>query len=277
MSFTRKEHRFSGIYLITNKVNGKIYVGQAVDLYERYRSHKKSKKNTRITNALKEFGIQNFVFSVLEKVEGRINLNSREQYWMEFLKSYDENIGYNMCRYAFYPLGHCEEVRKKMSENMKGKMGGEKNPFYGKNHTEESKRLISEVHKGSKHSEQAKKKMSISRKGKKQSPDHARKRVESMRRNGSYVKSEETLRKMSESRLGQKAWNKGIPRTEETKIKIIEKIKLAYQNGFVNPMLGRKRPDLAERNRLHKWNTGGKRPNLIGLNKLRWAKKTINT
>lgn len=64
-----------------------------------------------------------------------------------------------------------EEIRRKKSESMKGKMAGEKNPMWGKpswnkgkkglfHHSEESKSKIGESHKGKKHSEETKKKMS---------------------------------------------------------------------------------------------------------------------
>lgn len=58
-----------------------------------------------------------------------------------------------------------EYLRKQMSERSKG----EKNHFYGKKHTEETRRKISEIQKGKKkkpHSEEAKKKISLAHKGK---------------------------------------------------------------------------------------------------------------
>ena len=54
-----------------------------------------------------------------------------------------------------------EETRKKMSEAKKG----EKNAFYGKHHTDDTRRKISEAHKGHHHSEDTRIKMSESHKG----------------------------------------------------------------------------------------------------------------
>ncbi len=53
-----------------------------------------------------------------------------------------------------------EEQRQKISEALKGKLVGENNPFYGKNHTEESKKMNSEKHTGKKDSEETKQKKS---------------------------------------------------------------------------------------------------------------------
>lgn len=57
------------------------------------------------------------------------------------------------------------EARKNMSEAQKGKLVGDKNPFYGKTHTEETKKKISEAKKGVKPSAETRKKMSEARFG----------------------------------------------------------------------------------------------------------------
>ena len=61
----------SGIYKIYNKYNHKVYIGQSVNIYKRYSRHKRSvnktKTNpTRLVNAFKKYGFDNFTFSVLE-------------------------------------------------------------------------------------------------------------------------------------------------------------------------------------------------------------------
>jgi hypothetical protein len=61
-----------------------------------------------------------------------------------------------------------EETKNKISQSLKG----EKNPFYGKHHTEEAKRKLSESHKGKYHTEETKRKMSESRKGKRTGKDN---------------------------------------------------------------------------------------------------------
>ena len=65
------------------------------------------------------------------------------------------------------------ETRNKIREAKKGKYAGENHPFYGKHHTEESKRKIGEANKGNKnmlgkhHSEEARNKIGAAKKGNK--------------------------------------------------------------------------------------------------------------
>jgi group I intron endonuclease len=67
---------------------------------------------------------------------------------------------------------HTQEARMKMSELMKGKTGGEKNPMYGKKHTIESKEKNRISHMGKTASRETKAKLSLMRKGKKFSDEH---------------------------------------------------------------------------------------------------------
>ena len=59
----------SGIYLITNRINGKQYVGQSINLIKRWNQHKtESRRNvprTIIDKALKKYGIENFDFDII--------------------------------------------------------------------------------------------------------------------------------------------------------------------------------------------------------------------
>ena len=90
-----------------------------------------------------------------------------------------------------YGKHHSEETKKKIGEAMKGKNFGEKSPMYGKHHTDETIRKISEAMKGKHLSEETKKKLSEAMKGK--------------------PKSKETRNKMSEAKKNM---------SEETKKKI---------------------------------------------------------
>jgi NUMOD3 motif len=105
-------------------------------------------------------------------------------------------------------LSHSEETRKKMSEAKK-------------NMSDETKRKISEAHKGKTHSEESRRKMSESGKCKIFSEEHKRKmgeahkgktHSEETRRNMSDASknpSEETRRKLSVANKGKKWWNDG--------------------------------------------------------------------
>lgn len=86
-----------GIYKITNKLNGKIYIGQSNDINRRW-SYYKNPPNplgyrSLIINAIQKYGIGNFNFEVIEECSV-MELNSKEIYWIEYYDSY--NNGYNL-------------------------------------------------------------------------------------------------------------------------------------------------------------------------------------
>lgn len=86
-----------GIYKITNKINNKIYIGQSIDIKRRWRAYKNPykdrKHNSLILDAIEKYGIDNFLFEVIEECE-KEQLNEKERYWIQF---YDSNhIGYNL-------------------------------------------------------------------------------------------------------------------------------------------------------------------------------------
>lgn len=124
-----------------------------------------------------------------------------------------------------------EKIGKKISESKKGKprpehvkeilrtIGkgkvGEKNSFYGRKHTEESKKKMSESAKNKVVSEETKKKMSIIRTGKKHTEESKKKMSESAK---NKIVSEETIIRLSNLR-------KGVKMSEEQKIKISESLK----------------------------------------------------
>jgi len=72
----------TGIYLITNKLTGEFYIGQAVDLAKRYKDYTSpgyfKRINEKVTS-IKKYGYSNFTFTVLEYCE-KSDLNTREQY-----------------------------------------------------------------------------------------------------------------------------------------------------------------------------------------------------
>lgn len=85
----------TGIYLITNKLNGKKYVGQSVDIEKRWKQHMidSKKKDCAIYKAIRKYGIENLEFSILEECSVD-KLDEREIYWISELDTY--NNGYNM-------------------------------------------------------------------------------------------------------------------------------------------------------------------------------------
>lgn len=80
---------------------------------------------------------------------------------------------------------------------------GENNPFYGKHHSEETKRILSSYRKGIPLSEETKKKMSKSHKNNPPSKEHIQYMIKRKRELGPYFNSEETRKKISESNKGR--------------------------------------------------------------------------
>lgn len=90
----------SGIYLIKNKVNSKLYIGKSVNLHRRKYQHlcelKYNKhKNKYLQASVNKYGINNFEFQVIEFCE-KDSLSLREYFWINHYKTYIRSIGYNI-------------------------------------------------------------------------------------------------------------------------------------------------------------------------------------
>lgn len=88
----------SGIYKITNQLDKRVYIGQAVDVADRLKTHVKcglgiDAPATKLYTAMQSDGIENFTFELLIEC-AQNELNAQEKYWIEF---YESNVhGYNM-------------------------------------------------------------------------------------------------------------------------------------------------------------------------------------
>jgi group I intron endonuclease len=202
----------SGIYKITNKVNGRNYIGSAFNLKKRKREHfallkKKNHSNRYLQTAYNKYGEENFEFNILFFCD-KENLIFYEQRAIDNYSSY--NKLYNLAPRAGRPLGikHTEEMNRLKSERQKGHIV-----------TKETREKISKSQKGRKvivhpnygmkgkhHSEETKRKISISSHNRKYSLETILKRKESR---AWYNHSEETIKKISEGKIGEKNPNYG--------------------------------------------------------------------
>ena len=156
------QRQIPAIYLITNQVNGKIYVGQAVNFCKRFSRHKRSihvdgASNRPLVSAFKKYGFDSFSFSILESPLIK-DLTEREQFWMDKLRSCDPDVGYNLAPAAGSPLGvkHSAETRAKVAKASRGRR-----------HSAETRALMSLIHTGKVVSDAAKEKNRIAHLGKK--------------------------------------------------------------------------------------------------------------
>lgn len=82
-----------GIYKIENLINGKIYIGQSIDIERRWKEHC-SKNKSLIGKAITKFGQENFSFEILEECE-KNSLNKKEIFYIQKFNSLVPN-GYNV-------------------------------------------------------------------------------------------------------------------------------------------------------------------------------------
>jgi len=135
-----KEDIMDIIYKHTSKTSGKSYIGKtSKTLNKRLNEHVKranrEANNTHFENALLKYGIDDFISEILEECEDSNNSNAREKYWIKYYDTF--NNGYNMTK-----GGDGGATRNGIG------LSGEDNPFYGKKHTDKTKKLISENQKG---------------------------------------------------------------------------------------------------------------------------------
>lgn len=115
-----KREIISGIYYIYNIINGKMYIGESVDIYRRWREHAQDLKdgahdNVHLQRSWDKYGECNFKFNIIEKCK-EDDLLEREKYWIKFYDSF--NNGYNQTEGGEGCLGykHNNEAKEKMKK-----------------------------------------------------------------------------------------------------------------------------------------------------------------
>lgn len=112
-----------GVYMITNTVNGKLYIGSTRDCFKtRWKTHLKKLRNgthpnAHLQSAFLKYGDSNFMLTVVEVCDKESVLD-REQYYLDYYKSYDREIGYNIEKNV-YKADISEETRFKISKTLK--------------------------------------------------------------------------------------------------------------------------------------------------------------
>lgn len=83
------------IYKITNKINGKFYVGKTTkSLEERWEKHQKYNKCPKLFASIKKYGANNFIIENLEFCNSQEDLNKKEIFWIKKLNAIEN--GYNL-------------------------------------------------------------------------------------------------------------------------------------------------------------------------------------
>lgn len=186
--------KISGIYkIISNIEPNKIYVGNSIDIFHRWRQHLtdlryKRHKNPKLQAHFNKYGESDLSFCLLLRCD-REQLFEIEQFFIDSYKPW---------------FNACPKVKGVMCE---------------RHHTEESKRKMSLAKKG---------KPSIlkGRKGSKQSEETKRKKSESLKGRPSPMKgrkmSQESKDKISKSNKGKNTWNSVRVISDETRRRMSE-------------------------------------------------------
>jgi group I intron endonuclease len=128
------------VYKITNKINGKVYIGQSTrELQQRWSSHccdaKTRRANNKLHNAIKKYGPEAFEIEVLEKAETQEALDILEQKYIELYQSMGSK-GYNLKSGGQSHNRYSKEARERM-----------RNAKLGRQIPEEVRAKMSEGHK----------------------------------------------------------------------------------------------------------------------------------
>ena len=90
-----------GIYKITNKQTGDIYIGQSVNIADRWKQHVKcglgidASATNKLYNNMQKYGVWNFTFEILQKCT-RDKLNEKERFWIQMYQS--NKVGLNVTK-----------------------------------------------------------------------------------------------------------------------------------------------------------------------------------
>lgn len=204
------------VYLITNKLNNKKYIGCTTKGYlQRFEAHlEKSRqkgKKEAIHKAMAKYGTHNFEVSLIESCQTNEEMFALEKKWIEHYKSFGSE-GYNLTVGGEGTMGHT------MSQSQKNRLRS--------------------LRTGTKHTEESKRKMSLARRGKSFSDSHkkalSKAQLGSKNHRWGKVMSDEQKQKLREDNTGQRNRFYGRTHSEETKRLLSEKNK-GRHTGSSNP------------------------------------------
>jgi group I intron endonuclease len=151
--------KIKGIYKIVNKINGKFYIGSSVNIKIRWYRHitellRNVHKNTHLQRAWNKYGRYNFVFEIITTFPPNTSDDIILQEEQKLLN-------------VHYGNSQCYNLTKGVTD-----LNGSNNPFYGKHHTDETRKSLSDTALqrpkifGRKHSNETIVKISLNRTGK---------------------------------------------------------------------------------------------------------------
>ena len=195
------------IYLVINKENNKIYVGQTERTFDaRYRGDISNTHNIHLSRAIKKYGKDAFYINKEYDVAySKEELDELEKYYIGMFESMNPSKGYN--KEDGGSNGRpSEETCKRIGESMTGKFSGELSPMYGK--TGELHPMYGKENKWGTHTPEAIAKISEGRK--------------------KYLSNQENRKRLSDAHKGKKL-------SKETRTRISENHGMRGKTGALNP------------------------------------------
>ena len=135
------------IYCHRNKINNKAYIGQTCQSVERrWRNGEGYSHCSYFNHAIEKYGWDNFDHFIIFENLTLEDANKKEQQLIKLFNTTNSNYGYNL-ELGGDNKSHSELTKQKISNSLKGKFVGEKNPMYGKISPNAKKVLCLETNK----------------------------------------------------------------------------------------------------------------------------------
>ncbi len=155
------------IYVITNLINGKMYVGQTSGSvkkrWSQHKSHTLRKSTHPLYRSILKHGVENFDVSLVALAFTKKHCDWLEEQWIRTLETHLRDKGYNLT-FGGEGARHVQETKEKLAKMKLGKPGrvyteeqklatslrqrGEKGNNWGKKSSSETREKMSQSHSG---------------------------------------------------------------------------------------------------------------------------------
>ena len=160
----------SGIYIITNVINNKIYIGSSIDIERRWKDHtykleRNKHENRYLQRSWNKYGKDKFIFKLIEEVLNINELPAREQCWINKTHSYRITEGYNTGKDVDCPWrGKACTIEHRKNLSLAIKKAYKNKPVWNKGLTKQTDNRITiaaKKLKGKKRSDETRRKISL--------------------------------------------------------------------------------------------------------------------